>query len=185
MSLSPVGPSSAIRLAVPDPDLLVATVNGFATHAHSWIHGPQHWQTVTVFGLMLARQTPGADEKVAFLFGILHDCLRADDQRDPHHGRRAGALAGAMNGGLFQLEPARQELLETALSLHVDGLVSDDPTIGACWDADRLHLWRTGVVPDPELLSTAAARARIAWAESQMHLYREWEQVWALAGLME
>jgi uncharacterized protein len=183
MSSLPPGAGAAIRRSVPDPDALVATVAGFATHAHSTIHGPQHWQTVAAFGLTLARQTPGADETVALLFGILHDCLRVNDQRDPDHGRRAGALARAMNGGLFQLEPVRQQLLETALSLHVDGLVSDDPTIGVCWDADRLHLWRIGVVPDPALLSTAAARSRIAWAESGIHVWREWEQVWTLAGL--
>jgi uncharacterized protein len=38
------------------------------------------------------------------------------------------------------------------------GQVADDPTIGACWDADRLNLWRVGKTPDPRLLSTAAAR---------------------------
>jgi hypothetical protein len=36
--------------------------------------------------------------------------------------------------------------------------VTDDPTVGACWDADRLDLPRVGVTVDPRLLSTAAAR---------------------------
>jgi hypothetical protein len=36
---------------------------------------------------------------------------------------------------------------------------SADPTIGACWDADRLNLWRVGVAPARRLLSTAAARS--------------------------
>jgi uncharacterized protein len=173
----------AIRRVIPDPALLVDTVAGFGTHVYSWIHGPQHWQTVSALGITLARQTPGADLPVTLLFGILHDALRVDDHRDPDHGRRAGFLARALNGGLFSLDPERLDLLERALSLHVDGLVSGDPTIGVCWDADRLHLWRIGIVPEPELLSTVAARARIAWAESQIHLWRSWAQVWALAGL--
>jgi hypothetical protein len=44
--------------------------------------------------------------------------------------------------------------------------VSDDPTIGACWDADRLNLWRLGRRPDDRLLSTDTARdpATIRWA---------------------
>jgi uncharacterized protein len=59
------------------------------------------------------------------------------------------------------------ELLVTACSLHTCGGVSDVLTIGTCWDADRLDLARFGIVPDPELLSTAAARdpAFIAWAK--------------------
>jgi uncharacterized protein len=59
------------------------------------------------------------------------------------------------------------ELLVTACSRHTCGSVSADPTIGTCWDADRLDLARFGIVPDPELLSTAAARspAFIVWAK--------------------
>ena len=155
------------REAVPDPDALVTTVAGLAALSGSRIHGQQHWQTVAAFGLTLAQETPGADPVVALLFGILHDCLRVDDHGDPDHGRRAGALARAMNGGLFHLDAARQQTLETALSLHVDGLVTADPTVGVCWDADRLHLWRISVEPSPTLLSTAAGRARIAWARTQ------------------
>ena len=31
------------------------------------------------------------------------------------------------------------------------------PTVGTCWDADRLHLPRVSIVPDPALLSTQTA----------------------------
>jgi hypothetical protein len=87
-----------------------------------------------------------------------------------------------MNGGLFTLDGERLATLVTALSLHVDGLVSADPTIGACWDADRLHLWRIGVTPDPARLSTAAGRARIGWARTEGQLWQDWKPVWTLAG---
>ena len=53
---------------------------------------------------------------------------------------------------------AFSDLVE-ALRLHSDGLTTDDPTIGTCWDADRLHLPRVSIVPDPAFLSTRAARA--------------------------
>lgn len=172
-----------VQQIIPDPDALVSAVAAFAPHGDSHIHGPQHWQTVAAFGLILAQETPGADPVVALLFGILHDCLRVDDGRDPDHGRRAGALAPALNGGLFTLDADRLGTLVTALSLHVDGLVSDDPTVGVCWDADRLHLWRIGVTPDPARLSTDAGRARIERARIEGFLWQDWRAVWALAGL--
>ena len=173
---------ASLQQIVPDPDALVRAVAAFAPNGDSHLHGEQHWQTVAAFGLILAQQTPGADPIVALLFGILHDCLRVDDGHDPDHGRRAGALAAAMNGGLFSLDAARLDTLVTALSLHVDGLTSDDPTVGVCWDADRLHLWRIAVTPDPARLSTAAGRARIGWARIEGFLWRDWAPVWALAG---
>jgi uncharacterized protein len=46
-----------------------------------------------------------------------------------------------------------------ACTYHADGQVSDDPTIGVCWDADRLDLPRVGIGIDRKYLSTAAARS--------------------------
>ena len=55
----------------------------------------------------------------------------------------------------------RFERLAAALVDHANGLVSADPTIGTCWDADRLHLPRVGIRPRRELVSTEAA-----WGEA-------------------
>jgi hypothetical protein len=55
-------------------------------------------------------------------------------------------------------------------------------TVGVCWDADRLHLWRIAVTPDPSRLSTAAGRARIGWARIERYRWRAWDPVWVLAG---
>jgi len=49
-------------------------------------------------------------------------------------------------------------LLDYAIRHHVDGDVSDDPTIGTCWDADRLDLGRVGIVPDERYMSTARGK---------------------------
>jgi uncharacterized protein len=62
--------------------------------------------------------------------------------------------------GTLAIAAAQLELLTYACDEHTNGLVSDDPTVGACWDADRLDLPRVGVEPDPELFSTAVARER-------------------------
>ncbi|TML82741.1 MAG: hypothetical protein E6G09_09645, partial [Actinobacteria bacterium] len=40
------------------------------------------------------------------------------------------------------------------------GLTTTNPTIGCCWDADRLDLGRVGIEPDPELMSTIAGPER-------------------------
>ncbi len=65
-------------------------------------------------------------------------------------------LAGA---GVLELVPERLRLLCRACSGHANGHTSADPTVGVCWDADRLNLWRVGVAPSRRLLSTAAARS--------------------------
>ena len=41
---------------------------------------------------------------------------------------------------------------------HLAESMDVDPALRACWDADRLDLWRVGIDPDPERLCTAHAR---------------------------
>ena len=72
---------------------------------------------------------------------------------DPDHGRRAAAYAQEMRGRLFELEEASFELLYKAIAEHADGHVSEDITIGTCFDADRLDLRRVGIEPDPAFIS--------------------------------
>ena len=122
------------------------------------LHGPDHWRRVEGNGLMLARET-GADVFVVRLFAVLHDCRRQSEGSDPRHGERAAETAAAWRGVHFALDDARFALLTMALIEHDRGLTSDDPTIGTCWDADRLDLVRCGVRPDPRLMSTVAGKA--------------------------
>lgn len=122
------------------------------------IHGPGHWRRVRANGLALAAGTAGADAVVIELFALLHDSRRVDDDEDPGHGARAAALVGELAAaGLLALEAERLALLAAACAGHAAGTVSADPTIGCCWDADRLDLSRLGMRPRASLLSTAAA----------------------------
>jgi len=59
---------------------------------------------------------------------------------------------------VFALDPQRFGLLEHAVRHHTSGLISDDPTIGACWDADRLDIGRVGITPSPDYMSTACGK---------------------------
>jgi hypothetical protein len=58
------------------------------------------------------------------------------------------------------LNEAKRRELREALADHDRGLTTANPTIGCCWDADRLDLGRVGIEPDPELMSTDAGRKR-------------------------
>lgn len=60
--------------------------------------------------------------------------------------------------GLVPLDDADAGMLFIACRDHTNVDRSDDPTIGACWDSDRLNLWRVGTEPDPRFLSTLQAR---------------------------
>jgi uncharacterized protein len=123
------------------------------------IHGPDHWQRVEDVGLELARDT-GADETVVSLFAILHDSCRQNDGRDPLHGPRAADMLGSIAADLLDLDRERLVLLEHAIRYHTAGQTSADPTIGTCWDADRLDLGRVGMRPRERFMSTWAGRRR-------------------------
>jgi uncharacterized protein len=95
---------------------------------------------------------------VVLLFALFHDAMRQNDVYDPEHGRRGATLLERLHGTVFRVDDEELRLLLAACRNHADGRLSDDPTIGTCWDADRLNLWRFDVRPMPELLSTAPAR---------------------------
>ena len=46
------------------------------------------------------------------------------------------------------------ELLKDACRLHTTEHKTGNPTIDACFDSDRLDLWRVGIIPDPDRLAT-------------------------------
>src|SRR5690606_11492245 len=92
-------------------------------------------------------------------FGILHDVERQNESFDPQHVPRAAALVEWLNGDLFSIHEEQLELLSYACRRHADGLTSDDPTVGCCWDSDRLDLPRVGILPDREFMSTPLGRS--------------------------
>ncbi len=132
------------------------------------VHGLSHWDKVERNAIAICKLTKGADPLVCRLFAILHDAERLNEDDDPKHGYRAAGYVEKRlmdDKGLFDLKTVLdgtqiEKLLE-AITYHNDGKVSEDPTIGACWDADRLDLSRVGIVPDPDLLSTEPARGLV------------------------
>jgi uncharacterized protein len=126
-------------------------------------HGVVHWARVLESGVRIAEVT-GADKEVVSLFALFHDSRRVNETRDPGHGLRGGELARSLRGSLVHLDDERFELLFEACRLHTDGHTEGDPTLQACWDADRLDLGRVGINPDPLRLCCDAARELLPWA---------------------
>jgi len=138
------------------PALGKAVSDQFSLSAHS-VHGPAHWRRVERNGLLLATKT-GADEAVVRLFALFHDSRRHNENHDPRHGRRGAALAAEMRGNHFELDDDAFATLVYACTWHTDEPQNEDPTIGTCFDADRLDLGRVGIIPDPSYMSTAFGR---------------------------
>jgi uncharacterized protein len=146
---------------IPDRRRLLAAAIADAdadtdTAHHTAHHGVDHWTRVAANGLNLT--APDVDPIVVLLFSILHDACRENDGRDPEHGERAAEFARKLNRDVFTLESKRLDLLAYAIEHHSTGAVTTDPTIGACWDADRLDLQRFGHRIDPALMSTHRGR---------------------------
>ena len=129
------------------------------------IHGPEHWRRVEANGLAIAARNE-ASVSVVRLFALFHDCCRIDDGSEFVHGELAAQYAATLRGKIFDIDDKSFEQLQYACHWHTHGKISGDPTIGACWDADRLDLTRIGIIPNPRLLSTDAGRHLAAQGSS-------------------
>ncbi|MCX7800457.1 MAG: hypothetical protein N2109_08965 [Fimbriimonadales bacterium] len=129
---------------------------GFALSPSS-CHGPDHWRAVERNGLWIARNTAGVDAEVVRAFALFHDSQREDDGYDLEHGPRAAAYV-RLHRARIPLQSRQIELLIEACEGHTRGGMHPDPTVAACWDADRLDLGRIGIRPDPRRLGTECAR---------------------------
>jgi len=155
---------------VPIPEHALVALAMAHVRAHGmdpWgLHGVAHWWRVRHNGMLVA-QAMGARPHVVAMFAILHDSHRQDDLDDPGHGPRAAAwLArvreagdGAIEGAPLVEVPAIHAIraldardfkaLVDACRLHTHEEAHPDPTVAACFVADRLDLSRVADRPDP------------------------------------
>lgn len=129
-------------------------------------HGVVHWARVLENGLRIA-EVNGADQEIVRLFAVFHDSRRVNEFRDDDHGLRGAELARSLRGTLVHLDDARFESLYEACRLHTNGLTTREPTLQACWDADRLDLGRVGITPLANRLCTDAARGLLEWSHDR------------------
>lgn len=123
----------------------------------SSVHGPEHWVRVERNGIYIAERN-GADKIVVSLFALFHDCMRVNDFRDYGHGLRGAEFTKSKRIELDFLTEQQFEKLYYACQWHTDKTHTNDLTIGACWDADRLDLRRVSIKPRAGLLNTKPAK---------------------------
>ncbi|MBN1923046.1 MAG: hypothetical protein JW892_17500 [Anaerolineae bacterium] len=123
-------------------------------------HDIGHFLNVERNGLYLARHTSGASQEVISLFALLHDSQRHTGP-EKEHGIRADIFARNLRdlGYLDAMQTQDFENLSFALRWHSDPILTREPTIGACLDADRLELSRYWMAPSPEMMNTEAGKA--------------------------
>ena len=121
------------------------------------VHGPSHWARVEANGVEIARAI-GADRLVVVLFALFHDSMRLNDGHDPDHGPRAAEFVRSVRERLAFLTDDQVETLCHACEWHTHEVHNSDLTIGACYDGDRLDLWRVGIKPEPRFLNSPFAR---------------------------
>lgn len=140
------------------------------------LHGPEHWRRVEKFGLLIAEKE-GADKQVVSWFACLHDARREHDGDDPDHGRRAAELLDELRAAnLAPLSDQQYQSLRQALAGHNNTFArSTDINVLACWDADRLDLWRADIEPDPRYMFTATGKSREMIALAALENGREYE----------
>ena len=136
-------------------DLLINKVKQFSADGWSLgvCHGVSHWERVERNGLLLA--TEQVNTTVVRLFAYLHDKWRVDNEEDLEHGKRAAENLPALRATLLAwLTDEEFALLCKACELHTVCHRTGNPTIDACFDADRLDLMRVGIIPNPKKMAT-------------------------------
>lgn len=127
----------------------------------SRLHGLDHWWRVWQNAQLLTANVSSTDLEVVAVFALFHDSMRQNEGVDEGHGYRGYKLWEKLmlTRSLADFLSHEQcELIFEACTEHSNGHKSTDPTIGVCWDADRLDLHRKGIWPDVRLMSTQAGR---------------------------
>ncbi len=133
------------------------------------LHGFPHWQRVAINGEQLA--TPDTDPTVLRLFAYLHDSCRIDNGHDGEHGPRAAKMIADLRPNLLSgLNDEQFHTLQQAIEKHTSHHATGNPTIDACFDADRLDLIRVGIRPDPKKMATAKGKAFAADFEAYLKM---------------
>ena len=121
------------------------------------VHGVSHWDRVARNAEVLT--TSDVDELVVKAFAYIHDVERVNESDDLQHGPRAALLVDEIRSSeLSFLNDQEIEQLKEACRLHTLRHRTEDATVNACFDADRLDLGRVGITPNPDKMATVAGR---------------------------
>ena len=121
------------------------------------IHGISHWDRVARNADFL--WTSDVNRMVVKAFAYIHDVERVNENDDPQHGPKAAKLVDEIRSSVLSFLNGQEiELLKEACRLHTTTLRTEDATVNACFDADRLDLGRVGITPNPNKMATIQGR---------------------------
>ena len=140
------------------------------------VHGVSHWDRVARNADILI--TSDVDDLVVKAFAYIHDVERVNDSDDLQHGPRAAMLVDEIRSSVLSfLNDLEIEQLKEACRFHTIRHKTEDATVNACFDADRLDLGRVGITPNPNKMATIQGRIL---AEKMMEF--NLEEYWLLNG---
>ena len=121
------------------------------------IHGISHWDRVARNADALS--TSDVDSLVVKAFAYIHDVERINEGDDWQHGPRAALFVDEIRSSVLSfLNDLEIEQLKEACRLHTLRHKTEDTTVNACFDADRLDLGRVGITPNPDKMATETGR---------------------------
>lgn len=144
-----------------------------SVYAMRHFHGMRHFRRVDAFGRILCKNSPVIDSQVVRAFAYLHDCCRKNDGVEPDHGPRAADfIENWRHTFLSYLDDTQFGKLQDAIRFHTGLKYTHDPTINACFDADRLDLDRVGIAPDPDKMASEGGwfHAKFGFTEEERKL---------------
>lgn len=144
-----------------DVDIHIERVRDFAMmHTcmmEGSVHGIDHWDRVADNADLL--KTDDVDMLVVKTFAYIHDVERFDEGEDLYHGARAARLVDKIRSTVLNfLNDEQINKLKEACKLHTTTWKTEDATVNACFDADRLDFGRVGIIPSPDKMATIEGR---------------------------
>ncbi|WP_163308850.1 HD domain-containing protein [Dysgonomonas sp. 521] len=106
------------------------------------LDGLIHIKHVVHFGELISRKECPQNINEVILGCYLHDIGRGYEINDETHGDAGELIARRIMERDFGTYNLDIEKITYAVKYHDKGFVSNDPVIGAIWDADRLSLYR-------------------------------------------
>ncbi len=132
------------------------------------LHGFEHVRRVVSNAREIALEECPENVNDAVLAAYLHDIGRISDDYDGNeHAIRGAEIAKELLQKHWPEADAKRILF--AIRYHADGILTEDPLIGALWDADRLDIGRAGLTIDLAFLSTNKGRKIASQILQQPH----------------
>lgn len=147
----------------------IETIANICSNFLRGLHGIRHSKHVEAFGLLSGSDV---DMLVVRTFAYLHDCCRENDGDDVNHGPRAADfIENWRTTCLSYLDDTQFGKLQDAIRYHTTEKRTNDDTINACFDADRLDIGRCGMKLDPDKMAST-----LGWFHAKFGLTKDEEQ---------